>query len=80
MLKVIKPAIQYLKSRILRPCTSNTPRAPLTNAKAKLSAVSSELSAAVTSADKNNFYHNIELQLIWQNVSREEYIRQIDSV
>jgi hypothetical protein len=52
----------------------------LTNAKAKLSAVSSELSAAVTSADKNNFYHNIELQLIWQNVSRDEYIRQIDSI
>lgn len=34
--------LQYLKSRILRPCTSNTPRAPLTNAKAKLSEVSSE--------------------------------------
>jgi hypothetical protein len=52
----------------------------LTNAKAKLSAVSSELSVAVTSADKNKSYHRIILQLIWQNVAREEYKTQIDSV
>jgi hypothetical protein len=52
----------YLKSRIRRPCTSNTPRAPLTNAKAKLSDVSSELSATVTSVRKNRFRH---FMVVW---------------
>lgn len=46
-----------LKSRILRPWTSNTPRAPFTSANAKLSTVSScdpsdlESAEAVTPSD-----------------------------
>lgn len=40
----------HLKSRILRPWTSNTPSAPFTSAKAKLSEVSSPEPSGVVSA------------------------------
>jgi len=55
--KLQRQQLKYLKSRIRRPWTSNTPRAPLTNAKAKLSHVSSEFSAPEAFANKNRSCH-----------------------